>query len=246
MIIRHLLFSAAIVASALPASAGIEELCFKNAGLKDEQIVSLKIDESRVTGTYRIIRDYDSESAETFNFTGTASGRALKVKFKGNKLPSPSMKSLNWTLLDDGEKQVLRIRFNSKNYETNKFEDTSVEFESCEPSYSELAKNARRVSLDQAGRSKQTVELDGDDARKAFVVDVPKGKALGVTAPMLNISFYYPDKKKHGEPGMDSFTSNKVRQDGKCLVVVQRYSTPDEQTAEGAQHTVEFSLDGGD
>ena len=246
MALTHLLFSTFILASGLRAFAGVEELCFKNAGLKDEQTVSLKIDESRVTGTYEVVRDYDSESAEKFEFTGTRSGKVLKVKFKGNKLPSPGMKSLNWTLLDDGEKQVLRIKFNSKNYETGKYEDTPVEFEACEPSYAELAKNATRVSLDGAGQARQTVKLDGSDERQAFVVNVPKGKALGVTAPMLRIAFYYPDKKKHGEPGMDSFTSDKVRQGGNCLVVVHRYSTPDGQSAEGAENTIEFSLNDGD
>ena len=246
MNIRHLLFSTFILASGVPAFGGIEELCFKNAGLKDEQTVSLNIDESRVTGTYKIMREYSADDVETFAFTGTRSGTTLKVKFKGNKLPSPSMKSPNWTLVDDGEKQILRIKFSGKNYDTNKFEDSVVEFESCEPSYRELAKQAKRVSTDASGRSTQTVKFDSKDERQAFLINVPQGKAVGVTAPMLNIAFYYPDKNKHGEPGTDSFTSDKVRQSGSCLVVLQQYSTPDDGSSEGAEHTVEFSLQDGE
>lgn len=246
MNIRHLLFSVLIVASGVPALGGIEELCFKNAGLKDEQTVSLNINESRVTGTYKIMRDYSSDSVETFDFTGTRSGTTLKVKFKGSKLPSPGMKSPTWKLVDDGEKQILRIKFNGKNYETNKFEDTEVEFESCEPSYAQLAKSAKRISPDQADGNKQTVKFETKDERQAFSINVPKGKAIGVTAPMLSIAFYYPNKNKHREPGMDSFTSDKVRQTGNCLVVLHQYSTPDDGGAEGAEHTVEFTLQDGE
>ena len=240
MNIKHLLVSAWILASALPAFGGIEELCFKNAGLKDEETVSLNIDESRVTGTYTIMRDYSSDTVETFPFTGTRAGKTLKVKFKGNKLPSPNMKSLNWTLDDDGSKQTLRIKLNGKNYETNKFEDSLIDFESCEPSYAELAKSAKRVSLDQAGKSKQTVRFKTKEEQKTFIVKVSKGDVVGVLAPMLNIKLYYPDKTKHEESGIDSFSSDEARTSGDCLVVLSRYATPDDDSEEAAEFPVEF------
>lgn len=244
MKIKHLFVFTLILTSALPAFGGIEELCFKNAGLKDEETISLKIDESRVTGTYKIMWDYSADTVETFDFTGTRAGKSLKIKFKGNKLPSPSMKSLNWTLDDDGTKQTLRIKFNEKNYDTKKFEDSLVDFESCAPSYAELKKKAKRLSIQQAGPSKETVKFSTKDERHAFSINVPKGKALAVTAPMLSIAFFYPDGKQHGEASMDSFSSDKVSQGGDCLVVLHRYATPDGESAEGAEHTVEFSLEG--
>ena len=243
MINRPLFIAALFLSCALSAFGGIEELCFKNAGLKDEETVLLKIDESRVTGTYKIMRDYSPDTVETFDFSGTRVGETLKVKFKGNKLPSPNMKSLNWVLDDDGSKLTLRIKFNGKNYETNKFEDMVVEFEACGPSVAELAKKARRVQLDESGRGRQTVKFAAKDERKALSIEVPKGRALGITAPMLKIEFYYPDQKKHAEDGMDSFTSDKVAQTGNCLVVLHRYATPDDDSAEGGEHTVEFSLE---
>ena len=242
MKIKRLFFVTILFASGLPAFGGIEELCFKNGGLRDEETVTVNIDESRVTGTYKIMRDYSPDTIETFDFTGTLTGKTLKVKFKGNKLPSPAMKSLNWTLDDDGTKQTLRIKFNEKNYDTNKFEDSLVDFEACEPSYEELLKKAKRVSLDQAGESKQTVKFKTKDERKAFLIAVPKGSGVGVTAPMLSIEFYYPGGKKHDESSMDSHGSNKFRKSGDCLVVLQRYATPDDDSAEAAEFPVEFSV----
>jgi len=230
-----------ILSAVLPVFGGIEELCFKNEGLKDEETVTLNIDETRVTGTYKIMRDYSSDTVETFDFTGTRTGKTLKIKFKGNKLPLPSMKSLNWTLDDDGTKQTLRIKFNAKNYDTNKFEDSLVDFEACAPSYAELARFAKRISLGATGHSRQTVRFATKDARKALAFDVPKGKAVGITAPMLKIEFYYPNESKHGEDGMDSFTSDKLSKAGECLVVFHQYSTPDGDS-EGNEHIVEFSL----
>lgn len=240
MNIKHLFVATWILASALPAFGGIEELCFKNEGLKDEETVSLNIDETRVTGTYKIMRDYSSDAVETFPFTGTRTGKTLKVKFRGNKLPSPNMKSLNWTLDDDGTKQTLRIKLSGKNYETNKFEDSIIDFESCEPSYAELAKKAKRVTLGQAGKSKQTVRFKSKDEQKAFFVKVSRGDMVGVLAPMLNIKLYYPDKKKHEESGIDSFSSDEARTGGDCLVILSRYSTPDDDSDEAAEFAVEF------
>ncbi len=219
---RYSSFGSLIFASALSATAGAEEKCFKNAGLKDEETVSLNIDGSKVTGIYKIMRDYSFDTIETFDFTGTRTGKTLKVKFKGNKLPSPAMKSLDWTLAEDGEKQILRIKFNGKNYETNKFEDSLVDFESCEPSHAELAKGAKRLSLDPVGgRGKEKVKFESKDERKAFSVKIPPGKGFGITAPGLNIQFYLPNKKEHGEAGMDSFTTEKLAQGGECLLVLQ-------------------------
>jgi len=246
MNIKHLSFATLILTSGLPAFGGIEELCFKNAGLKDEDTVTLNIDETRVTGTYKIMRDYSSDTVETFDFTGTRTGKTLKVKFKGNKLPSPGMKSLDWTLSEDGEKEILRIKFNGKNYDTNKFEDSLVDFESCEPSYAELAKKAQRLSPDPSGADrKETVKFATKDERKAFRVNIPKGKSFGITAPMLNIRFYYPDKKEHEEPGIDSFSSDNLKQGGECLLVLKRYSTPDQESGEAAEYSIEYSLESG-
>ena len=244
MKMRHLLFSALIFASGVPAFGGIEELCFKNAGLKDEETVLLNIDESRVTGTYKIMREYSSDTVETFEFTGTRVGKTVKVKFKGNKLPSPSMKSLNWTLDDDGTKQTLRIKFNGKNHETNKSADYIADFEACEPSYSELKRRSGRLLPDPAGGTrKRTVKFATKDEHKAFRVNVPRGQTFGITAPMLNIVFYYPDGRRHAEPGIDSFASDILKKSGECLIVLKRYSTPDQESEEhAAEFTIEYSV----
>lgn len=243
MNIKHLLVGTVILAVQLPAFGGMEELCFKNAGLKDEETVTLNIDETRVTGIFQIMRDYSSDQIEKYEFTGTRTGKTLKVKFKGNKFPSPAMKSLNWTLATMGDKEILKIKVNGKNYDTNKFEDYVADYEACEPSFAELKKKATKLSLDQGGsKGTEIVKFASKDERKAFSFKVPKGKSFGITAPMLNIRFYPPGKTVPEDLGMDSFTSGKVMSEGECLLVLNRYAMPDQEMEETAEVTIDFSL----
>lgn len=43
------------------------------------------------------------------------------------------IKSLVWTLVQTADRELLRIEFFGKNYETNEYADYFADFEPCEP-----------------------------------------------------------------------------------------------------------------
>lgn len=103
--------------------------CFKNEGLKQLQTVSFTITGSKVEGTFENSGDDDSNSAETFEFTGTRSGNLLTIKFSGTipyELP-PRTKKIVWTL----GKTTLKIPTYGKNYDTNKFSSYTATYQQC-------------------------------------------------------------------------------------------------------------------
>lgn len=82
------------------------------------------------------VESSDDAATKTYRFTGTRRGNVLTVAFAGNKRPdvSPSeLKSLVWTLVRKGHRELLRIKVFGKNYNTNKYEDSFAYFEPCEP-----------------------------------------------------------------------------------------------------------------
>jgi hypothetical protein len=192
--------------------------CFRADWLQGERVVKLTMDGNKVTGTFAVGDGGGVPPGATYSFSGTRRGSALTVAFAGNKLPdvAPSeMKSLVWTLAQAGGKESLRIKFSGKNYDTNKYEDSYADFESCgvgsgdaaasEPakaSYEDLVKTAQTIRFAK-GKSSATVRLDkhaGLQAMSApatFLINAAKSQELEVTAHGCNIEIYLPNRKRH-------------------------------------------------
>ena len=190
-----------LCAAASPANAQSETKCFRADWLQGARVINLKITGSAVTGTFTV----EGDAATTYEFGGTLRGDALTVAFDGGRLPdvSPSeMKSLDWTLArGGGGREVLRIKFRGRNYETNRYEDSVAEFEPCDGAgYETLARAAQTVRFDR-GASSKTVGLasrDGFQAMRepaAFLISVAKSQSLEVTAEGCAIQVYLPNRK---------------------------------------------------
>ena len=122
-----------LCAAASTASAQGETKCFRADWLQGARIINLRINGREVTGTFTV--EGEGRDAGKYEFSGTRRGDALTVAFAGNRLPdvAPSeMKSLVWTLARDGNRELLRIKFRGRNYETNRYEDRLADFEPCE------------------------------------------------------------------------------------------------------------------
>jgi hypothetical protein len=106
--------------------------CFRADWLQGARVVNLRVDGEEVSGTFTVEGD---DGAATYEFTGSLKGDKLTVAFAGGRLPdvAPSeMKSLVWSLVRDGGRELLRIRFRGRNYRTNRYEDYSSDFEPCD------------------------------------------------------------------------------------------------------------------
>lgn len=121
-----------LCAVASTASAQGETKCFRADWLQGARVINLRINGREVTGTFTV--EGEGGAAVKYEFNGTRRGDALTVAFAGNKLPdvAPSeMKSLVWTLARDRGRELLRIKFRGRNYETNRYEDRLADFEPC-------------------------------------------------------------------------------------------------------------------
>jgi len=207
-----------ILPGALASAAGqTMSKCFRADWLQGERVVNLTLDGNKVTGTFAVGDGGGVAHSATYKFSGTRRGSALTVAFAGNKLPdvAPSeMKSLVWTLVRAGGKESLRIKFSGKNYDTNKYEDSYADFESCgassgdngasEPGskarYEDLVKSAQTIRFARGARS-ATVRLDklaGLQAMSApatFLINAARSQELEVTAHGCNIEIYLPNRK---------------------------------------------------
>jgi len=129
------LISIFLGAGSLARAQGVSR-CFRADWLQGERTVNLTVDGGKVTGTFTVGNGGDdSRRAATYDFGGTLKGNTLTVAFDGGRLPdvAPSeMKSLRWTLVKSGGKELLRIKFSGKNYVTNKYEEHFADFESCD------------------------------------------------------------------------------------------------------------------
>ena len=119
----------------LICAAQTESKCFASEWLQGERSVNLTLTGSKVTGTF-VVESGEDSSAQSYSFSGTRRGSVLTVVFADGKLPdiTPSeIKSLVWTLIKNGK--LLRIKVFGKNYETNKYENSSAYFrrKPCEP-----------------------------------------------------------------------------------------------------------------
>ncbi|HQU84961.1 MAG TPA: hypothetical protein PKY59_17610 [Pyrinomonadaceae bacterium] len=220
-----------LLTTAFCSSVSAQSNCFVNGGLKDEHRVYLNISGAKVSGEFIVVRDYNDETRENFIFSGTKSGNNFNVKFAENKIPEsfpPRLKSFLWTVVNVGDKEILKIKLYGKNSETGKYSVYTADYDSCEPSYSELFKTAKRVSFAKGASSAiEKVAFTAESERKTFLLNLRKGQKLSVEAEGCGISFYYPDKNRYEEgTAIDNWGSDSLLQSGDYLFVISPAGTP--------------------
>lgn len=214
------------------ASAQSVSKCFRADWLQGERVVNFKINGSKVAGTFVVGSgsNDDSPPDATYEFNGTLKGNTLTVAFVANKLPdvAPSeMKSLIWTLVKSGDRELLRIKFSGKNYDTNKYEVSFADFEPCAESYAALAKRADRVRFAKGANSASfPLEFKTKDESKTFLLNMRAGQQIEVEALGCTISFYYPNKREGEEPAIDMFSPDRLTQSGDYLFVITPAPSP--------------------
>jgi hypothetical protein len=220
--------------AAASASAQSVSKCFRADWLQGERVVNFRVNGNKVEGTFVVGGggNDDTPSDATYEFSGTLKGNTLAVAFAGNKLPdvSPSeMKSLIWTLAKSGDRELLRIKFSGKNYDTNKYEVSFADFEPCGESYAALAKRAKRVQFAK-GSSSASLPLvfKTKDESKSFLLNMKAGQQIEVEAAGCTITFYYPNKREAAEPAIDAFGPEPLTQSGDYLFVISPAPAPGE------------------
>lgn len=202
--------------------------CFVNMGLKDKHTVYLTIDGAKVSGEFKVEKEY--EKTTVFNFSGTNSNNNLNISFANGKspyqLPPKSTKGV-WMLKKVGDAETLQVKIYGKNYETNKYSTYFATYESCDPSYETLFKKAKRISFAKGATSATTnVTLASIDDKKAFLLKLGKGQKFRVEAIGCGISFYYPDKTEYEEgTAIDMWGSDSLTQSGDYLFVISPAGT---------------------
>lgn len=185
------------------ASAQGATRCFRADWLQGGRVVKLSIDGERVTGTFTVEGD-DPAATRAYEFTGRLKGDTLRVAFAGGRLPdvSPSeMRSLVWTLVSDGRRELLRIGFRGRNYAASSVEDYVADFEPCDSAgYVALAAGAQTVRFDKGANSKSIRlvahrEFQAMRAPAAFLISAAKSQTLEITAEGCSIQVYLPSKK---------------------------------------------------
>lgn len=208
--------------------------CFRADWLQGERVINFRVNGNKVAGTFVVGSgsNDDTPADATYEFSGTLKGNTLTVAFAGNKLPdvSPSeMKSLIWTLAKSGDRELLRIKFSGKNYDTNKYEVSFADFEPCHESYAALAQRAKRVRFAK-GTSSASFPLvfKTKDESKTFLLNVKAGQHIEVDAPGCTITYFYPNKREAAEPAIDVFGSDALTQSGDYLFVISPAPEPGE------------------
>lgn len=187
-----------ILIFAAVASAQGAAKCFQNDALKGPQIINFKISGDRVAGTFEY-ENGESELARVYKFTGTRAGNRLKVAFANNEMPDvqPSvLKDLNWRLETFKGKEILRIVFRGKNYQTNRYSDYVADFVPCDAGNARLGAAAQTVRFAK-GKNSATVALSFKTAteQKVFSINARRDQTLEITAEGCAISVYTPDGK---------------------------------------------------
>ena len=189
-----------------------------------ERAVNLTINGGKVIGTFSVEGgDGTARPGATYEFSGTVRGDTLTVVFAGNKLSgvAPSeMKSLIWRLVKFGDEELLRIKFSGKNYETNRYEDRAVDFESCDVGYATLAKTAQTVRFAKGASSasiglQSRAEFQAMRSSASFLINAAKSQSLEIRADGCIIEVYLPNKKlyQHVEwehEGERTFASSQI------------------------------------
>jgi len=218
------------------ASAGAQSVskCFRADWLQGERVVNFRVNGSKVVGTFVVGSgsDDDTPSDATYEFSGTLKGNTLNIAFADNKLPdvAPSeMKSLIWTLAKSGDRELLRIKFSGKNYDTNKYEVSFADFEPCGESYTALMKKAKRVQFAKgANAASFPLTFKTENETKTFLLNMKAGQQIEVEAIGCTISFYYPNKREGEEPSIDMFSPDRLKQSGDYLFVISPAPAPGE------------------
>jgi hypothetical protein len=190
------------------ASAQSVSKCFRADWLQGERTVKMEIQGSKVTGTFSVSNGGGEQASDgtDYKFSGTLKGNTLNVAFARNKLPdvSPSeMKSLVWTLVKAGDQESLRIKVRGKNYNTNLYEDSFADFESCDAlDYAAFAKTAQTVRFAKGARSASfnltaRKEFQAMAAPATFLISVAKSQSLEIRADGCTIEVYLPNKKPY-------------------------------------------------
>lgn len=219
-------------AGSLANAQGVSK-CFRADWLQGERVVNFRVDGSKVSGTFVVgsgSGDDDIPPDATYEFTGTLKSNTLTVAFAGQKLPdvSPSeMKSLVWTLAKSGDRELLRIKFSGKNYDTNKYEESLADFEPCEEGYASLARRAKRVRFAKGANSASfPMEFKTKREQTSFLLNMKAGQQVEVEAHGCTISYYYPDKREGEEPSIDTWSPDRLTQSGDYLFVISPAPEP--------------------
>jgi hypothetical protein len=228
--------------------------CFRADWLQGERVVEFTLKGNKASGTF-IVRGDTIANTGIYNFSGTLDGNTLTVAFAGNHLPdvSPSeMKSLVWKLSKRGGKESLRIKFSGKNYQTNKYEESFADFESCAvasnnpaPSdagsgYAALTKSARTVRFAR-GASSASFRLDSlarpgeANATATFLLNAARSQRLEIQADGCRIEVYLPNRKlyeyvewegagekTYASSQMDRMTIKALPATGNYLIVLHK------------------------
>lgn len=228
--------------------------CFRAEWLQGERVVEFTLKGNKASGTF-IVRGDSIASTGIYNFTGKLDGNTLSVAFAGNNLPdvSPSeMKSLDWTLLKRGDKESLRIKFSGRNYQTNKYEESFADFESCAagsnnpapsdaaPDYATLMKKAQTVRFAR-GASSASLRLDSlagsgeATATATFLLNAARSQTLEIRADGCRIEVYLPSRKlyeyveweaagekTYASSQMDRMTIKALPATGNYLIVLHK------------------------
>lgn len=228
---KKIILASLFILNFLAIAAAQNQKCFLNSGLKDEHRIYLNISGADVSGEFIVVRDYNDENREIFTFGGKKNGNNLTVKFAGNKIPEsfpPRLKSFLWTISAIGEKEILKIKLYGKNSETGKYSNYTADYDSCEPSYGELFKTAKRVNFAKGATSAaMKTSFTSQNERKTFLLNLRKGQKIAVEAIGCGISFYYPDKTAYEEgTSIDVWGSDSLAQSGDYLFIISPAGTP--------------------
>jgi hypothetical protein len=108
--------------------------CFKNEGLKYTTTINLFVGDKHIIGQVVAQEIGNNNKPVIEDFDGTINGNTLNIKFK-HKPPvigdASEWTDKPWTIKKTEGKETLLILFNSKNYDTNKWENMTYEFEAC-------------------------------------------------------------------------------------------------------------------
>lgn len=106
------------------------DYCFQNDGLKLQTRATFTVTKNKIEGTFESGGYENTNSAETFDFTGTKIGNLLTISFAGKppyQLP-PRTKRIVWTL----GKSSLQIPTFGKNYQTGKYTAYTATYQKCQ------------------------------------------------------------------------------------------------------------------
>jgi hypothetical protein len=231
-----------VLSAASPGYGQSLSKCFRAEWLQGERGVNLTIKGNKVSGAFTVGSD-DHSPDKSYDFTGTRRGNTFTVAFAGNELPNvaPSeMKSLVWTLVRVRGRELLRIKFYGKNYDTNKYENSFAYFEPCVTGYERYAKTARTIHFAKGAKS-ATVRLDSlagfqDGSTPAtFLMSAFKRQVLEINAAGCSIQLYLPNKEvfelidslDNGEDTTTSFyidtmSTGELPQSGTYLVLLRK------------------------